>query len=136
MSVEIVITSTGGLNCQARHGPSGATVLTTAPVDNGGDGSQFSPTDLVATALGSCILTIMALAASRHGLDLAGTTVRVEKEMSSSPPRRIAHLAVAVTVPVSVDPSLQRTLERAAAHCPVSETLGDRVEHPVTFTWA
>ena len=57
MSVEVVITSTGGLTCESRHGPSGATVLTTAPVDNGGDGSQFSPTDLVATALGSCILT-------------------------------------------------------------------------------
>ena len=82
----------GGLRCQAVHGPSGATLLTDAPVDNHGRGESFSPTDLVATAVGTCMMTIMGIVADRHGIDLTGMTAETTKQMSTSPPRRIVAL--------------------------------------------
>src|SRR5436190_8383122 len=98
MSVQIEITYQGGLRCEAMHGPSGAKLATDAPVDNQGRGESFSPTDLVATALGTCIMTIMGIVAERGGLDLAGTQVHVTKEMLAAPVRRIGKLTVTVTV--------------------------------------
>jgi putative redox protein len=135
MAVEITVTSTGGLDCTATHGPSGAELRTTPPVDNGGDGSSFSPTDLVATALGSCVLSILALAAQKHDLDLTGTTAHVEKHMSSDPPRRIVRLPVTVVVPRKVDPVIQIALERAARACPVKHSIAEGIDAPITFRW-
>jgi putative redox protein len=97
--VEIRIEYEGGLRCRAAHGPSGAILLTDAPVDNMGKGEAFSPTDLVATALGTCMMTIMGIAADRMGLDLRGATATVTKEMVTSPLRRIGKLAVTIKVP-------------------------------------
>src|SRR5689334_1371472 len=88
----------GDLCCTAVHGPSGSTLQTDAPKDNEGLGRFFSPTDLVATALGTCILTTMGLVARRHGITLRDATVTVEKHMQASP-RRIARLPCEVRVP-------------------------------------
>ena len=89
MAVEINITYEGGLLCTATHGPSGTTLTTDAPVDNGGKGAVFSPTDLVATALGTCMATIMGLVAERNNLNIDGLQIQVIKEMTADPVRRI-----------------------------------------------
>lgn len=133
--VEIQISYQGQLRCQAVHGPSGSVLSTDAPVDNLGRGESFSPTDLVATGLGACMLTIMGIVAQRQGLDLTGSTVRVTKEMTSSPPRRIARLAVDITVPQRVSADDRRRLENAAHTCPVHRSLHPDVEIPITFHW-
>jgi putative redox protein len=83
----------GDLHCRAVHGPSGTELNTDAPTDNQGRGESFSPTDLVATALGTCMLTVMGIAARTLNIDIAGTKATVEKEMTTAFPRRIARLA-------------------------------------------
>ena len=90
--VHISISYTGDLHCVAVHGPSQSEVATDAPVDNNGKGEAFSPTDLVATALGTCMATVMSIAAQRHQIDLNGMTVEITKEMSKDTPRRIVRL--------------------------------------------
>jgi putative redox protein len=129
MPVTIDVEYQGGLHTQATHGPSQASLTTDAPTDNGGKGAAFSPTDLVATALGSCILTIMGLVAERNELDLSGMRARVTKEMVADPHRRIARLEVVLTWPAGRDlAEADRTkLTRAASHCPVHASL-----HPDT----
>src|SRR5512146_333687 len=92
--VQVDVSYEGSLRCVARHGPSGATLTTDAPVDNMGRGAAFSPTDLVATALGTCMLTIMGIVAQRHNIDISGATVSVTKEMAALPVRRIGRLTV------------------------------------------
>ncbi|MFT5049064.1 MAG: putative redox protein [Chlamydiales bacterium] len=132
--VEIRIEYEGNLRCNAVHGPSGARLTTDAPVDNQGKGESFSPTDLVATALGTCMLTIMGIVAARHDWDLSGAEAFVEKKMQSEP-RRIGELTVRIVVPGDFDVSARRALERAALTCPVHRTLGDAVAMPVEFVW-
>ena len=90
--VSIDVTYDGELRCSAVHGPSGMTLFTDAPVDNQGKGAAFSPTDLVATALATCMATTMGIAARKHALGIDGTRIHIEKHMTSSPPRRIARL--------------------------------------------
>ncbi|MDB4423191.1 OsmC family protein, partial [Rhodopirellula sp.] len=97
MAVEIKVGYTGQLRCEATHGPSGEKLSTDAPTDNGGKGESFSPTDLVATALGTCVMTILGLVAERHDLDLGGTQIQVTKEMITEPVRRIGVLRTVVT---------------------------------------
>ncbi|MEZ6013554.1 MAG: OsmC family protein [Planctomycetota bacterium] len=132
--VHIDITYEGGLRTRAVHGPSGTALITDAPVDNQGKGESFSPTDLVATGLGACMLTIMGIVAERHGWSLAGATARVEKRMAADP-RRISELEVVLRIPGGHDPRAQAALERAAHGCPVHATLGGQVAIPVTFEW-
>lgn len=129
MGVVIEAVYTGELLCEAVHAPSGETLVTEAPVDNGGQGRHFSPTDLVAAAFGTCALTIMGLFAQREGLALAGTKVRVEKTMTAAPPRRIARLDVVFTFPPALQPTpAQREKLAACIHaCPVKHSL-----HPDT----
>jgi putative redox protein len=109
---------------------------TDAPTDNMGRGESFSPTDLVATALGTCILTIMGIVAQRHGIDIGGTTVTVTKEMVSQPVRRIGRLSVTVHVPRPVLAEDRLRFERAADQCPVKQSLHPDVQMPVVFNWA
>lgn len=137
MSVEINSVYEGKLKCVATHGPSEATLITDAPVDNGGTGSAFSPTDLVATALGTCVMTTMGLVAARHDVDLTGMTVRVTKEMTQHPVRRIASLVTEITVPAEavVDASMRDRLEAAAGKCPVHASLHPDVHAPLHFTY-
>jgi len=126
----------GDLHCVATHGPSGNTLVTDAPKDNQGRGEAFSPTDLVATALATCIATTMAIAARRHDVELKGLRYEVTKEMSADAPRRIVRLATTVWLPVPKTEALARVLEYAALHCPVHQSLGAQVEMPVAFHWA
>ncbi|HET6408254.1 MAG TPA: OsmC family protein, partial [Chthoniobacteraceae bacterium] len=125
----------GELRSEATHVPSGNKLFTDAPVDNHGRGESFSPTDLVATALGACMLTIMGIYAKRHEIDLTGTTVTVLKEMTQVPVRRIAKLTTEIRLPVSNDHPHRAALERAALACPVHQSLHPDVERPVTFVW-
>ncbi|EKK03345.1 OsmC family protein [Rhodopirellula baltica SH28] len=135
MSVEITAVYQGQLHCEATHGPSGTKLVTDAPTDNGGRGSSFSPSDLVATALGTCVMTIMGLVADRHDLDLSGTTIRVEKEMASTPVRRIASLKTKVTFPSALDlqPEMRDRLVAAARKCPVHQSLHPDIDAPIDF---
>ena len=124
----------GLLRCQASHGPSGTILETDAPTDNEGQGARFSPTDLVATALSTCILTIMGIVAERHGWALQGCQARVEKTMSSDPPRRIALLTVWITLPEGLEPRQRQVLQRSAEQCPVKVSLEGSV--PITLHWS
>ncbi len=133
--VSIQVTYEGDLRCRATHGPSGKELTTDAPVDNRGRGESFSPTDLVATALGTCMLTIMGIAARQHGWDLAGTTVTVEKKMVADPVRRIGELSVEFHVQGRFDAGERPVLERAALTCPVHKSLHPDLKIPVRFHW-
>jgi putative redox protein len=134
--VQVDVRYTGDLHCSATHGPSGAEITTDAPTDNHGRGEAFSPTDLVGTAMATCILTIMAIAARRDGIDLAGTTCRVTKEMSPQPPRRIAKITCEFNLPVKPTLEQRLKLENAARTCPVHRALHGNVEVPLVFHWA
>lgn len=131
--VEIDITYEGDLHCQAIHGPSGCDLSTDAPVDNHGKGESFSPTDLVATALGTCVATIMGIYARKHDIDLAGMKIRVQKEMSTDAPRRIMRLPVDVTLPIELDERHYKALHAAANHCPVHQSLREDIDAPIVF---
>lgn len=133
--VEVNVTYDGGLRCRAQHGPSGVVLTTDAPKDNMGKGESFSPTDLVATALATCIATTMAIVANRKGYDLPQMTVHVEKHMTSAPPRRIERLPVVVTIPLPQDHADRELLESAARGCPVHRSLHPDVQAPIEFVW-
>jgi putative redox protein len=133
--VEIQMNYEGELRCVASHGPSGVQLITDAPVDNMGKGASFSPTDLVATALATCIATTMAIVAQRKEIDLRGMKVRVEKHMSSDAPRRIARLPLQVEVPLPGSHPERALLEAAAKGCPVARSLAPEVEKEIHFTW-
>ncbi len=133
--VKVSIRYEGGLRCAAQHGPSGQKVFTDAPVDNHGRGESFSPTDLVATALGGCMATIMGIVAQRHDIDLQGMEIEVTKEMSADTPRRIARLTTTIRVPLTPDHSKRALLENSALTCPVHHSLHPEIDKPVTFEW-
>lgn len=123
----------GGLRCHAVHGPSQSSLETDAPSDNQGQGERFSPTDLVATALTTCILTIMGITADRHGWRIDGTTARVEKTMTGSGVRRIALLEVWVTLPEHLGADQRSLLQRSGEGCPVKRSLEGAV--PMQIHW-
>lgn len=125
----------GELRTSAIHLRSGNSLLTDAPVDNEGKGEAFSPTDLVATALASCMLTVMGIYAQARGIKLEGTRVGVEKIMASNP-RRITRIAIRMTLPGgAIAASDRKNLERTALTCPVLESLHPDLEKDVTFIW-
>lgn len=126
----------GGLRTEATHLASGQVIVTDAPVDNQGRGEAFSPTDLTATSLASCALTIMGISARNHGLDIDGTTADVVKIMASDP-RRIARIEVRITMPPnSFTDKDKKILEAAGRTCPVLFSLGEGVEKVLEFVWA
>ena len=133
--VSINIEYQDDLHCSAMHGPSRTVMTTDAPVDNHGKGESFSPTDLVATALGTCILTTMGIVAARMGITMTGSTASVNKNMSSIPPRRIAELSVDIHVPYDLSDDDQKRLIHAAHTCPVHKSMHPDVSMPITFTW-
>ncbi|MBV9391842.1 MAG: OsmC family protein [Verrucomicrobia bacterium] len=133
--VKIVAQYEGNLRTEATHTPSGTQLLTDAPLDNGGKAESFSPTDLVATALGTCMITTMGIFAERHGIDLRGTRVEILKEMQSQPQRRIRALNVNLYVSVPEDHPQRFALEQAALGCPVHKSLHSDVKIPVEFHW-
>jgi putative redox protein len=137
VAVTIDVEYVGDLHTEAVHGPSGNRLVTDAPVDNGGKGEAFSPTDLAATALGTCLVTIMGIIARRHGWDLTGTRVRVLKEMTSVPIRRIGALTATISIPAGrvTDPADRVLLERGAETCPVRQSLHPDVKVTMVFEW-
>lgn len=118
----------GDLRTEAEHLKSGTKIITDAPTDNNGKGASFSPTDLVATALGSCMITIMGIAAQTHKIDIVGTELTVNKVMASDP-RRIGKIEVVMTMPAKDYSTRERKILEAAAHgCPVGSTIREGVE--------
>lgn len=134
MAVAITGEYTGNLNVSLRHGPSGREIHTAAPVDNHGDGSSFSPTDLVAAALGACMLTVMAIIAEREGIDFSGAGFALEKHMRSDP-RCIDVIPVRITMPKGLTPEQRSRLERAALGCPVLVSLRPEIRKEVEFVY-
>ena len=132
--VQISIDYTGQLHCSATHGPSQTELVTDAPLDNLGKGEAFSPTDLVATALGTCIATTMGIVAQKHGIDLRGMTVNVTKEMANDP-RRIGRLTSEVRIPLPPDHPQRELLEKTGLGCPVHRSLPADMERPTKFFW-
>jgi putative redox protein len=137
--VRIDISYEGDLHCQARHAPSGKQLETDAPVDNHGRGESFSPTDLLATSLGTCMLTTMGILAKQRGLSLAGVRAYVVKHMTKAQPRRVERLEAAIWAPAAtgrtLDAAARAALEERAHHCPVRLSLLPAVEVPIAFTW-
>jgi putative redox protein len=135
MMVAIRLEYQGDLHGKAVHGPSGTELFTDAPKDNQGRGESFSPTDLCATALGTCMLTTMGIAAQTLNLDMNGATAVVEKEMTSEGPRKIQRLTVRIKMPRGFGEEDRLKLERAANTCPVARSLHPDVEQVVEFAW-
>jgi putative redox protein len=137
MAVQIDILYQGALSCAATHGPSKQTLVTDAPVDNGGKGAAFSPTDLVATALGTCMATIMGIVAERNHLDIQGLKVQVLKEMVADPVRRIGQLTTRLVFPRGkrYSPADRAKLEAAAKTCPVKQSLHPEVKLAVELVY-
>ena len=133
MGVDIDVVYDGNKKCTLRH-PEGAVLMTDAPKDIGGDASAFSPTDLVAAGLASCILTTIAMFAERHELNLDGIRAHVTKEMNPSP-RRIGRLPVVVTMPASIPADMRATLERVGHQCPVHASLHPDIDAPIDYRY-
>jgi len=131
----VTIEYQGDLHCKAIHDLSGTVLTTDAPRDNHGKGESFSPTDLVATALGSCILSVMGIKARMLKLDISGSTAVVDKEMANAPARKIKKLTVKVRVPHELSSEHRQALEVAAYTCPVHKSMHPDVEMPIEITW-
>ena len=134
--VQIESVYQGQLHTVCRHGPSGAELETDAPKDNEGRGESFSPTDLLATALGSCMLTVMGIVARRREWPLEGGRVAVEKHMVVGEDRRVGRLVVRFTLPAAIPVEGRPVLERAAHTCPVHRSLHPDVEVETSFDWS
>ena len=124
----------GDLRTEAIHIRSGNTIITDAPIDNKGKGETFSPTDLVATALASCMLTIMGIKADEMNINIEGASAEIEKIMGSGP-RRIAQLIIVINIPISTDQKTKNILEKVALACPVDKSLSDSMIRDVKFIW-
>lgn len=126
----------GGLRTTSTHLQSGIEIITDAPIDNQGKGEAFSPTDLLATSLANCMLTIMGIAARTHEIDMDGTTAEVTKVMATEP-RRVSEIHVNFTFPKKADYSdkQKKILEHAALTCPVHYSLHPDIKKPVYFGW-
>ena len=133
--VKVTVNYEGELRCTVKHGPSAATFQTDAPVDNNGKGESFSPTDLCASALGSCIATIVGMQMEQMGIDLKGMRIEVKKEMSENQPRRITRLATEIWLPIELNDDQMWKVEIAAKNCPVHHSLHPEIEKPMIFHW-
>ena len=122
----------GEKHCEAKHEPSNAHIATDAPRDNNGKGEAFSPTDLVGAAMGTCMLTTMAINCEKEGVSITGSTVTVEKEMAANP-RRIAKLTVVMHLPQNIPQDYRSKLEGFALNCPVKQSIHPDLQMPVTF---
>ena len=132
--VEMSVVYLGEKHCELTHGPSQSKIETDAPKDNNGRGENFSPTDLVAAALASCVLTTMAIMAEKDGVSFTGAKAHVSKEMQANP-RQIAQLPVTVEMPKGLSVTDRKRLEAAAHACPVHRSLASSVQAPITFNY-
>jgi len=133
--VEIHISYEGELRCSATHLPSGSVIHTDAPIDNHGRGEAFSPTDLVATALGACMTTVIGIVAARKGIEVGGMKVNVRKHMSDDLPRRIARLELDLFMPLPADHPERELLEQAGRGCPVHHSIHPGIEIVMNWRW-
>lgn len=124
----------GYLRTEATHIRSGSTIITDAPSDNKGKGEAFSPTDLVATALASCMLTIMGIKADEIDINIEGASAKVKKIMAAGP-RRIAQVIIDINIPIQADDKTKNILEKVALTCPVEKSLTDSMIRDVKFIW-
>jgi putative redox protein len=134
MAVEISGEYTGSLKMRLRHGPSGAELPTAAPRDNRGDGSSFSPTDLLAASLGACMVTTMAIVAEREGIAFEGAEFVLEKHMHADP-RRVDSIPVKIRMPQGLTGEQRKKLENAARSCPVERSLLPEIRRDVEFIY-
>ena len=135
MAVEISGNYSGGLKMELRHGPSGTPMTTAAPRDNMGDGSSFSPTDLLAASLGSCMVTTMAIVAQREGIPFDRASFSLEKHMTPQPPRRVDAIPVTIRLPATLTEEQRKKLEDAARTCPVHRSLLPEIRREVEFIY-
>jgi len=126
----------GNLRTEAVHEQSGTKLVCDAPLDNHGKGESFSPTDLVATALGACMLTIMGISAETYGYDIVGTTLETEKIMGTDP-RRIVEIKITFNFPKDREftPQQRRVIEAAARTCPVANSLHPDIKKTLVFNY-
>ncbi len=124
----------GNLRTEAEHIQSGSQITTDAPVDNNGKGERFSPTDLVATALASCAMTIMGIAAATHSIPYTDVNAEVEKIMAANP-RRIDAIKIRFTIGDKLDDKQKKILENAAETCPVAKSLSEGLTQELSFVY-
>ena len=124
----------GALRTEATHIRSGNTIITDAPTDNKGKGEAFSPTDLVVTALASCMLTIMGIKADEMNINIKDTSAEVKKIMTPGP-RRIAQVIIVINIPISANEKIKNILEKAALTCPVDKSLSNSMIRDIKFIW-
>jgi len=128
------VTYLGDLRTSSVHLQSGTEILSDAPTDNHGKGEAFSPTDLLANALGSCMISIMAIKSKDMDINLVGSTVEVTKIMQAEP-RKIAKIEIVMNMSVAADDKTRTILERKAMNCPVILSLNPDIEKVITFNW-
>ena len=125
----------GDLQTEATHLSSGIKIITDPPIDNNGKGLAFSPTDLLATSLGSCMLTIMGIAAKTHTINIDGTTIEITKKMEANP-RRVGEIIVEFNIPNKNYTQKEKSiLENAAITCPVAKSLNTELKQTVIFNY-
>ena len=134
MGVKVSGNYLGGLGVELHHHPSGNKIRTAAPVDNNGDGSSFSPTDMVAAGLGACMLPIIGIVGERDELKLDGLQFSAEKHMTANP-RRIEKVDLVIDMPAGLTSGQRKKLERAAMTCPVKNSVSESMEIPVEFRY-
>ena len=124
----------GGLRTSSVHLKSKNTYQTDAPIDNNGKGEAFSPTDLFASSLGSCMLTIMGITAQTHGLNIDGSTVNINKIMGTNP-RRVSAIDIIININGKLNEKDKKILQKAAEHCPVSKSIHPDLDEKITFNF-
>lgn len=135
MSVKMSGEYIGNFNVKINHLDSNSSIITTAPKDNAGDGSSFSPTDLIGAALGSCIITTIAIVAQKKGIKVERMNFTVEKHMSADTPRRISELPVEIHMPRELTSEERSRLEAAAHICPVHKSLKEEIKADIIFKY-
>ncbi len=130
-----VVYYSGDLRTESKHLQSGNKIITDAPIDNEGKGEGFSPTDLVATSLANCMLTIMGIVARRHKVNIDGTRADVEKIMGTEP-RRITEIQIEFYFPANYDSKTKTILEKAALNCPVAKSLAESLQQSIGFNYS
>lgn len=133
--VSFHLTYTGALRCEAVHDPSGTRIVTDAPTDNHGRGQNFSPTDLLATSLGVCILTTIGIAIRNENFVIDGSQAYVEKHMSTDPPRRVQRIVVRIDFAPGIPPERRAFVEHIARTCPVARSLNPEIVADLEFVY-
>ena len=125
----------GNLRSEIEHLASGEKIKTDAPVDNHGLGQTFSPTDLLATSLGACMVTVMGIKANSMGISLDSTTFEIEKVMAANP-RRVSQVSVKIKLPANISAEDREILEEIGLNCPVAKSLSSELVQDITFEYS